>query len=92
MAVLDVTTLINAAIGHYGQEINLKSGVTVRIDSVRRAGDGNVLVIMGRFLKDGVEYVPAGGWPVVWANPGPNFTNATALAALQSILADLVTA
>lgn len=92
MAVLDVTTLINSAIGHYGQEINLKSGVSVRIDSVRRAADGGTLVIMGRFLKDGVEYVPAGGWPVVWTNPGPNYTTATALAALQALLADLVPA
>lgn len=92
MAVLDVTTLIAAAASRYGQEINLKSGVTVRIDSVRRAGDGDTLVIMGRFLKNGVEYVPSGGWPIVWVHPGPNYTNSTALAALQAILADLVPA
>lgn len=91
MATSDVNTLILLVRGVYGQLRTVRSGVTVRIDSIRRSGaDGNVAVLFGQLTKDGVEAIPTGGWPAQWGNPGPNLTAATALAALDQFFSDLV--
>lgn len=92
MAALDIDRLITALATRIGQDFTLRSGVTIRITSVRRSGaDGGTLVIFGSITKDGVAHVPAGGWPIIWtaAKGGANTTEAAENA--RAMLDGLVT-
>lgn len=90
MAALDATNIIQALSDYIGQSVTLKSGVTIRVDSVRRTGpDGGDVVIMGEITRDGVTYNPPGGWPIVWSS-GIGATKAEALQAAKDMLAGLV--
>lgn len=89
MAAVDVSRLITALT--IGQTFTVRTGVTIRIDGVRRTGPaGADVVIMGAITKNGLAYNPPGGWPIVWTAPPPNTSNADALVGAEAMLSDLV--
>ena len=92
MAAIDADWIIQALSDYLGQDVTLKTGVTVNVSSVRRSGpDGGTVVIVGTITKDGQEWRPAGGWPIVWTE-GVASTKQEALQAARDMLANLVPA
>jgi hypothetical protein len=89
MGIIDVNRLLEALV--VGQTYNVRSGVTIRIDSARRAGDGTTLILFGEITKDGQVWVPPGGWPIIWISPTGGATTNEARAIALVMLDGLIT-
>lgn len=91
MAAIDADRLLNAITQRIGQDFTLRSGVTINVSSVRRTGSaGDSLIIFGTIIRAGIEYVPPGGWPIIWTNARGGANAAEAAENARAMLDGLV--